>query len=197
MADKNPRIDLTVGGEPGGLVRFSYAHVFNTHTNSNNGKEEYSVSLYIPKTAVVTVKAIRDWVVATKKAMFTDRKKPVPPSFWNPLRDGDTDVKQSGEGFGPAAAGHYVLNAKADAEHPPKVVGIERGTDGKLLRITEGLKSGDYGRAGITLYGYVTGDSGVGCGLRTIQLVESGEALGSTADADADFGDYVDQPDVL
>lgn len=194
MADKLPRVQMTLGAEE--LVRFSYVHVFETHTNINNGKAEYGIQLLIPKTSP-DGKRIADAVTAMKKEMFADRKKPVPPDFWNPLRDGDKDVKQSGEPYGPAAAGHYVLSVKADEKYPPKVVGTTKGTDGKLLPITSGLKSGDYGRVGITLYAYLTGDTGVGAGLRTVQMVRESEALGSDANPDADFGEFADEPDVL
>lgn len=197
MADKLPRKDLTLGGVPGKLVRFSFVHVFETHTNSESGKDEYGTQLLIPKTNTEDVKAIQDAVAAIKKEMFTDRKKPVPPKFWNPLRDGDKDVKNIGESFGPAAEGHYVLSTKADPKYPPKVVGTQRDEKGKLIPITSGVKSGDYGRVGITLYGYTKGDSGVGGGLRTFQLVQEGESLGSQADADADFGSYEDEQNVL
>ena len=197
MADKNPRKDLTLGATPGKLVRFSYAHIFETHLNSESGKEEYGIQILIPKTNVEDVKAIKDAIAALKAEMFTARKKPVPPKHWNPLRDGDKDTRQSGEGFGPAAAGHYLLSCKSTEDRPPKIVGATKGPDGKLAVLASGVKSGDYGRLGVTLYGYTTGDSGVGCGLRTVQLVRSGEALGSEADPDADFGEFEDEPSVL
>lgn len=203
MADKLPRYDLTLGGKA--LVRGSYVHIFETHTNSESGKDEYGIQALIPKTATIDgkvvanpdVKTIVDHVAKIKKELFTDRKKPVPPEFWNPLRDGDTDVKQNGEGFGPAAAGHMVLSTKASDDRQPKIVGTTRGSDNKLITIDKGVKSGDYMRLGITLYGYTKGKSGVGTGLRTVQLVEAGEALGSEADPDQDFADFNDEPEVL
>ena len=117
MADKNPRIDLTLGGVPGQLVRFSYVHVFAMHTNSESGNDEYGIQLLVPKTNVADVKALKASIAQIQKEMFADKKKPVPPKFWNPLRDGDTDVRNNGEGFGPAAAGHYVLSVKSSEEN--------------------------------------------------------------------------------
>lgn len=198
MADKLPRVDLTLGGAGAGkLVRFSYVHIFETHTNSESNKDEYGIQILIPKTNVEDVKAIQGAIAQIKKEMFADRKKPVPPEFWNPLRDGDKDTRQNGESFGAAAEGHYVLSSKASEDRQPKIVGTQRGEGGKLLALTSGVKSGDYGRLGITLYGYTKGKSGVGCGLRTVQMVQVGEALGSEADPDADFGGFEDEPDVL
>ena len=153
--------------------------------------------LLIPKTATATVVALKAAIAEIKKEMFPGGKKPAPPGFHDPLRDGDTATKKNGQSYGPTAAGHYVLNANAYEDRPPAVVGTERGPDGKLLPITSGVKSGDYGRAGITLYGYTKGDSGIGVGLRTLQRVFVGEALGADADPDVDFGGYNDEPDVL
>jgi len=202
MADKLPRYDALLGGKGAPLVRFSYVHVFETHTNSESNKDEYGIQLLIPKAGAdgksnPDVKVLQDLIAKIKKETFPDKKKPVPPAFWNPLRDGDTDTRQNGEGFGPAAEGHFVLSSKSSEDRQPKVVGTTRGEGGKLLPLDSGVKSGDYGRVGITLYGYTKGNSGVGCGLRTVQLVEVGEALGSEADPDADFGEFDDEPDVL
>lgn len=200
MATQTPRYEMTLGAEE--LVRFSYAHLFKTHVNSNNSRSEFGSMLLIPKTSP-DGKRIAEMVARIKKEMYVDLKKPVPPNFWNPLRDGDKDVKQDGSSYGPAAEGHWVVSAKnaerKDGTPPtaPKVVGTQKGQDGKLLPLTGGIKSGDYGRVGITLYGYTTGDQGVGVGLRTVQLVREGEALGSDANPDADFGGFADEEDVL
>jgi hypothetical protein len=202
MSDKLPRYDVLLGGTDAPLARFSYVHVFETHTNSESNKDEYGIQALIPKVGAdgkpnPDVKTLQDRIAQIKKELFTDRKKPVPPEFWNPLRDGDKDVKQNGESFGPAAEGHFVLSTKAAEDRQPKVVGTQRDEKGKLVALTTGLKSGDYGRLGITLYGYTKGKSGVGAGLRTVQLVQQGEALGSEADPDADFGGFDEEPNVL
>ena len=200
--EKLPRTDVTLGTVPGELVRFSYFNLI-TPRPDNFSKEVpaplmYNAQLLVPKTNATDVKLVRDFVASMKKEVFTDKKKPVPANFWNPLRDGDTDTKENGDSYGPAAAGHYVLTVKADAEHAPKVVGTQKGEDGKLIRLTGGFKSGDYGRAGISLYGYeFKGKWGVGCGIRTAQLVQEGEALGSEADPDAEFGEFDNEGDVL
>lgn len=196
MAEKHPRRQLTLGAKE--LVRFSYVHVFDLHVNSQSGNEEYSVQLLIPKTST-DGKTVADGIAEIRKEMFADKRKPVPPKFRNPLRDGDKDVRETtGEPYGPAAEGHYILSAKAYPERPPKVVGTSRDADGKLAALTDGgVKSGDYGRVGITLCGYMTGDTGVRVELRTLQLVQAGEPLGNEADPDADFGGFEDEPNVL
>jgi hypothetical protein len=173
------------------LVRFSYLHVFKPHLNSQSGKQEYSVRLHIPKTSP-DGKEIKQLIDSMKKAMFADKKKPVPPGFWNPLRDGDTDTKQDGTGYGDDAKGCYVINAKASIDYPPSVLGTTRGPNGKPLPLTGGVKSGDYGRALIRLYGYYTGTSGVGVGLSALQFVMEGDSLGGDSGSEA-FDEFLDE----
>jgi hypothetical protein len=194
---KSSRVALKLGVKPGKLVRFSFLHVHKAHLNSESNKEEYSVQLLIPKTNTEDVKGLKDAVAACLKAEFTDQKKKVPPGAWICLRDGDTDTKTNGDSYGDAAKGHYVLNAKADLDHKPKVVGTVK-IDGEPQPIgPEEIKSGDWGRVAVNLYGYSKGKGGVGCGLDVLQRVQEGEALGSSVSAKDAFGEYDDEDDVL
>jgi hypothetical protein len=195
MAEKT--IKLVLGGTPGKLVRFSHlnAHTPRQDKFSKEPKLQYSCAFLIPKTNVEDVKAIRAAVADCLKAEFTDKKKPIPPGHWNPLRDGDKDTKEDGTAYGDEVKGHYLINSKTSEDYPPVVVSTTKGADGKLLRIGKAdIKSGDWGRAEITLYGYNFKAGGVGAGLNKVQLVQEGESLGgSGGSADDAFGQFEDE----
>lgn len=187
-----PRSKVVLGAQTGHLVRFSYLTVFEPRMNKQSKALEFSVALLIPKNSP-DVKAVRDEIDRLIAEQWTSKGKKLPPKFWNPLRDGDTDVNQKGDSLGPEAKGHYVLNAKAAADKAPQVVGTTRDQNMKLVPLTKGgVKSGDWGRASVNLSAYTKGDSGIGAYLNSIQLVKIGDPLGSSASADDDFGDFVD-----
>lgn len=199
MTEKTMKVLL--GATPGKLVRFSYlnAHTPRQDPFSKEPKLNFYCTFLIPKTNVEDVKAVKEAIAECLKAEFTDKKKPIPPGHWNPLRDGDKDTKENGEPLGDEAKGHYVLNSKTSDEYPPSVVSTTKGADGKLLRIGKAdIKSGDWGRAEITLYGYTFKAGGVGAGLNKVQLVREGESLGgSGASAETVFGAFDDESGVL
>lgn len=195
-SEKGSRIKLILGGVKGKLVRFSHLHVFETRLNKESGKLEFSTALLIPKTNVEDVKAIREAIDALKKETWTDNKKPIPPQFWNPLRDGDKDVKQNGEALPEECKGHYLLNVKTGEDNPPDVVGTTRDEKGKFAPLTKAdIKSGDWGRASINLGAYTKGSGGVGAYVSRIQLVKKGDPLSSRGSAEDDFGQFDDLDD--
>jgi hypothetical protein len=189
---KNERVKIILGGNaPGKLVRMSYLHAHEARMNTQNGKMEFGVTVLIPKANVEDVKAVKAAIDQLKKTTWLDNKKPIPPQFWNPLRDGDKDTKQNGEPMGEECRGHYVVNCKSD--QAPVVVGTTKGTDGKYLPIAKTqIKSGDWGRVSVSLYAYTKGLGGVGAGLANIQLVREGEALSGRSSAEDDFGQFED-----
>lgn len=201
---KNSRIKLLLGGTPGKLVRFSYLHAHEPRLNTQSGKMEYSVTALIPKANTEDIAAIKKSIDALKKATWLDQKKPLPPNFWNPLRDGDKDTKQDGSQYGEECRGHFVLNCKSD--EGPSVVGttkVDTPTGAKLAPLgKKDVKSGDWGRVSVSLFAYTKGSGGVGAGLANIQLVKQGEALSGRSSAEDDFGafddlDEADMPDPL
>lgn len=185
------RSKMLLGGTPGRLVRFSYLHVHEQRMNQQNGKLEYALTVLIPKSNTEDISAVKRAVEALKKATWADKGKPVPPGFWNPLRDGDHDTKQSGEPLGAECKGHYVLNCKSD--QPPGVVGTTKDSQDKFVAVSKtGIKSGDWGRVSVNLYVYTKGLSGVGVGLNNVQLVRQGDALGSRTAAEDDFAGFAE-----
>lgn len=191
------KIKMTLGGaEKGKLVRLSHVHLHEARENKYSKAIEFSVAALIPKDNAGDIKGMKDAIASLKKQMYADNKKPVPPQFWNPLRDGDNDVKQDGTPYGPECKGHYVVNCKTDVDHAPNVVGTQRDADDKFMKLgRRDIKSGDWGRVSIALAGYVKGTGGVGVYLSSVQKVREGDPLGSQSSAEADFKDFDDEDD--
>ena len=201
--EKKHMATRVVLGDAEELVRFSHEHVFQKHMNKESGKFEYSVTFLIPKTATKTIARIKA-AVKEQAAILFDLNQ-LPPMFWKPLRDGDTDVNSKGKPYGDECKGHYVLAAKLEVktkadgtpeyDEKPEVKGTTRGKDGKLVDLTGGLKSGDWGRGSVNLKSFTKGVGGVGCYLNSVQLVREGDPLSSRGSADDDYGDYSDGGD--
>lgn len=204
MADKKiPATKLILGATKGKPVRFSHLHVFEARLNTESGNNEFSTAVLIPKENVEDIKAIKAAIELQKKLTWLDEKKKIPPQFWNPLRDGDTDTKQNGDPYGEEAQGHYLLNCKSGEDSPPEVVGTTRVRDEKtgkvkFARLDKGdIKSGDWGRVSVNLTAYIKGTGGVGAYINSVQKTEDGEPLANRSSADDDFGQFDDADDDL
>jgi hypothetical protein len=177
-------------------VRFSYLNVHEAKLNTESDKMEFSVAAMIPKGNVEDVKAVRDAIEAQKKAIWFDEKKKLPPQFWYPLKDGDEDTKQNGDPLPEEYKGHWILNCKTGEDSQPNVVGTTRDEKGKFVPLAKNeIKSGDWGRIGINIKGYVKGTGGVGAYLTSVQLTAKGDPLSSHSSAEDDFGDFDDDGD--
>ena len=165
-----------------GVVRASYVNVFKpreTRNDDGSTKKQYSIALLIPKGDTQTMKALKAAAEAAKEKKWGGK----PPSGLKmPWHDGDGDKPNGGE-YGPECKGHWVVNANANVENPPKVV------DRQVRPILDpaGFKSGDYCHVSLNLFGYDNKRKGVGVGLGNIQLVRSGEPLGSQRAPEDDF----------
>lgn len=203
--DKKASVELIIGKHRAALPRFSYLAAFTPKMNRESNKLECSTQLLIPKVGKdgkpnPDVQEIKDAIAKIKNDNWLAKKKPVPPKWWDPLRDGDTDVKQNGKSYGAECKGHYVLSVKTgdnkDTNEPviPLVVGTVKSSDGKYVRLSAGeIKSGDYGRITVRLVGYEKGTHGVAAYFSKMQLVEQGEALGNGGtSAEDDFSDFDD-----
>lgn len=180
----NAPTKIVLGKVPGKPVRFSYLNVFTPRLNAQNQKQEYSVSLLVPKTNTEDVALIKAAIKAAIDKEFTANGKKPGPQAWNPLRDGDKDTKQDGSPLGAEAKGCYVVSAKMDADRgKPGVV------DAQMQPVLDpkGVVSGDWGLASINFYGYSKGTGGVGAGLHNIMKVKDGEPLGSQSRPEDDF----------
>ena len=98
------------------------------------------------------------------------------------LHDGD-GLRPTGEPFGPECKGCWVFTAST-SDRPGCV-------DENLQPLMEPIKSGDYGRVSVNMYGFDTaGNRGVAAGLNNVQLLERGESLGGRTDAATDFAEF-------
>ena len=102
----------------------------------------------------------------------------IPPTWKNPLRDGDTERPDN-----PDYAWHMFVNANSD--NRPGIVDVYLNT----IIEKEDFYSGCYGRASITFYVFNTHCiKGVACGLNHLQTLAAGERLPRGSSAEADFG---------
>lgn len=163
-----------------GLVRFSYANVFEPRANEEGKEAKYSICLLIPKSDTATVEMIKAKIaeaIDAGQATLQGAKKGVK----SPLRDGDEEKEA------PEFAGHYFLNASS------KRAPIVLDEQNQPILNRADFYSGCYGRASINFFAFsVSGNKGVGVGLLAVKKVKDGEALGSSyteSEAAADFSD--------
>lgn len=174
-----------------GLVRFSYAHVFEPKAIQQNQDPKYSVSLIIPKSDKDTVAKIKAAIEAAKVEGTAKFGGKIPPTLKLPLRDGDEE-RPDDEAYRNA----YFVNANAGANNRPQVV----DRDLNPILDKEEFYSGCYGRASINFYAFNTnGNKGVACGLNNVQKLKDGDKLGSGSTAAEDFGglEYDDDDDLM
>ncbi len=163
-----------------GLVRFSYANLFVPKAAPGSSALKYSVALLIPKSDTATVKVFNDAIAAAKKEGIEKFGSKWKPTKGLTLRDGDTDPGREGDA---TYAGHYFINANANADKKPFVVDKNVAP---ILDATE-FYSGCYGKASVNLFPYDTVSQGIGCGLNGVQKIKEGEPLGATVRAEDEF----------
>ena len=105
------------------------------------------------------------------------------------LRDGDVeaDLKED-----ESIKGYWFFNART--RRKPRVVGPRKNAQtGRFDDLEDGdIKSGDYGRVGVSFYGFNEGGIGVACALNNIQFLQVGDPLGGGRAAEEDFEDEED-----
>ena len=165
------------------MVRFNYVNLFKP-ASMNGSKPKYGVSVIIPKSDKVTIKAIKKSIEAAKAALENKKgaKAVDEEGFHNPLLDGD---KKGDEAYKDS----YFINAKSELK--PKVFNCnkEEGVDETTIY------SGCYGRASINFYGYSKVGRGVAAGIRGVKKYKDGEHLGGGANIEKDFDDDFDDED--
>lgn len=160
-----------------GKVRGSYVNVFASRMNDMSGKEEYSMSILIPKEDKETVARIRAVVAEVTKEKWGGK---VPGNLRQTLRDGDSERPDD-----PAYAGHYWLNLKS--KDRPGIIDKAR----KEVTDPREFVSGDYCRVSMSAYAYdFNGNRGVAFGLGNIQVLGRGEPLSGRARAEDEFDDF-------
>lgn len=162
-----------------GLVRLSYANVWEPKAANENAQPKYSVSIIIPKSDKETLKKINDAIDAAIEEGIGKfgGKKPNKAAIKLPLRDGDIE-REDDEAY----KGAYFVNANSVT--PPQIVDTHVQP---ILERSE-VYSGVYARVSINFYAFNSnGNKGIACGLGNIQKVKDGEPLGSRTNAADDF----------
>ena len=155
-----------------GIVRLSYANIWDPKAPVSGGDPRYSCSLIIPKSDTETVDAINraiDCAIQEGIGKFGG-KIPNKAALKLPLRDGDLEREDD------AYKGCWII--KANSKTAPQVV------DRHVQPIIDRSE----------IYSGVNGNKGVACGLGNIQKIRDGEPLGGHTNASNDF-DAVDDGD--
>lgn len=176
-----------------GLVRFSYAHLFEAVAIDEGSDEKYSLSVIIPKSDTKTLTAIKN---AVEKAKEQGKSKKwggkIPAKLKTPLRDGDEERPED-----EAYKDSYFFNCSSS-----KQPGVVNAKCQPILDADE-VYSGCYGRVSVNFYPFDSnGSKGVAAGLNNVQKLKDGERLGGATTAEDDFGDdfgdeFVDDDDFL
>lgn len=162
-----------------GMVRFSYAHVFEPWAGNPGDEPKFSVCLLIPKSDTETINRIKAAIQAAAQAGINTLGGKIPANLKQPLRDGDAERPDQ-----PEYAGHYFINANSKTK--PGVV------DANLQPIidTTEFYSGCYGRASVNFYAFNrNGNKGIACGLNHVQKLADGDFLGGRSRAEDDFAE--------
>ena len=172
-----------------GVVRLSYANVWEPKAVNEGQTPKYSVSLIIPKDdkdTVAKINAAIDAAIEEGIGKFGG-KKPNKAALKLPLRDGDVERDED-----EAYANSYFINANSPTA--PQIV------DTKVQPILERgeVYSGVYARVSINFYAFNSnGNKGIACGLGNIQKVRDGEPLGVKSKAEDDFDQLPDDDNGL
>lgn len=177
--EKNSKAETYVVGGP---ARFSYAYVFQARTNQDTGKNEYSVSILIPKKDKALVAKVKDGIAAAVKYGVEKRKEwggKKPNGLRNPLRDGDEE--KDGDAV---YKGMYFITAKNTIR--PGVV----DEDLNKIMDEEEFYSGCWGNFAVNFYPYgpTKGNVGIGVSLQNLQKTKDDEKLSGGRSAEEDFG---------
>jgi hypothetical protein len=165
-----------------GVVRLSYAHLFEP-TSINEGEDKkYSVSILIPKKDKVTIAKIEDAIAAATQQGKEKWGGKIPAKLKLPLRDGDVDRPDDD-----AYVGHYFINASTKSK--PGVV----DKDLNPVLDQEEVYSGCYARVSVNFYPFeASGNRGVAVGLNNVQKLKDGEPLAGKSSALDDFSEELE-----
>lgn len=167
-----------------GLVRFSYANVWEAKAMKGSETKKYSTSLLIPKDDKKSLEKIRlamEAAIELGKTKFGKSWDPKKPKFHKPLRDGDIDRPED-----EAYENQMFLNASNTKQ--PGI--LDRYKALIPADKQDEFYSGCYGHASITLYPFDTnGNMGVACSLNHVMKVKDGEAFSGVVSAEKAFAD--------
>jgi hypothetical protein len=169
-----------------GRVRGSYVSIFKPRVNtlSNPPREEYSMTLLIPKTDVKTVSAIREKIKLAIAKKWGDKP---PHGLKLPLKDGDDPDLGKGDA---AYKGMFFL--RVSSREAPTILDAGRNP----VMDAKAFVSGDYCFAAINAFAYETRNQqnvviskGVSFGLNHVMIAGKGEPLTGRQSAEDAFAD--------
>ena len=161
--------------------RLSYANIWEARQSMEGDKMQYSCCLLIPKTDTATIQRIQKLMAKIEsEAVATKWGGKKPASYAHPLlRDGDTDPTKGGDSN---YAGCYFINAKANADHPPKII------DARCTPVIDRdeVYSGCYANGKVSIYANNNpkGGKGISAGLVAVQKTKDGARLGGDTGTD-------------
>lgn len=168
------------------VVRCSFPHLADTHVAPGSSTPKYSIALMLDKKDpehMAFMKLLKQDAAKTAvdkhgKKVWEDAK----PGKWRwPWRDGDQEGRPEWEG-------HWILNASANEQYRPRIVGPDLRELTKD-EVREKVYAGSWVRVSMNHYawGPNVGGSGVSLGLRNVQKVRDDEPFGSASRPEDDF----------
>lgn len=169
-----------------GLVRFSYAHLFEPAAVDEGGDKKYSVAIIISKSDKDCIARIKAAIEAAKEQGKSSKfGGKIPANLKMPLRDGDAERPED-----EAYANAFFINCTS--KQKPGL--IDR--DKNAILDQADLYSGCYGRVSINFFPFdAKGNKGIAAGLNNVQKLKDGEPLGGRSSAEDDFADDVEIED--
>lgn len=162
-------------------IRVSYAFLTKPKQN-DRGEDKFSATILMPKSDTKKYAELRACEREAAEKKFPGKPAAFYTAIKSVIHDGD-GLRPTGEPFGPECKGHWVFTAST-GDRPGCI-------DENLQPLMEPIKSGDYCRVSINMYGFDTaGNRGVAAGLNNVQLLERGESLGGRSDAVSDFASF-------
>lgn len=164
-----------------GVVRASFAHVYQAVIPLGGGDPKYSITLLIPKSDASTLNALSAEIERVKQANAQQFGGQI-AGLKTPLYDGDGTMP-SGTPWGEECRGCMVL--RASSKEQPAIV------DANIQPLLEpnALYSGCFVRASVNFYTYNQPmNKGIGCGLNAVQKIADGEPLANRITPEEAFG---------
>lgn len=166
-----------------GRVRGSYVSIFRPRMNTLSvpPREEYSMTLLIPKTDTATINKVREKIKIAISKKWGDKP---PTGLKLPLKDGDADRPDDA-----AYKGMFYL--RVSAKEQPTILDQQRAP----CLDPKAFVSGDYCFAALNAFAYETRQNnvviskGVSFGLNHVMIAGKGEPLTGRQSADDAFAD--------
>lgn len=178
-----------------GMVRFSFAQVFEPKAMQVGQDPKYSIMCLIDKKDTKTLAQVKELIdMALKKGIkdgVITEGQTKSKNFKIALRDGDEYYNEQPGPAREACKGNFFFNASCKEDRPPKVV------NSNLQPIIDKSEfySGCYGYIEVNAYPYnVNGGFGIAMGLNAVMKKTEGDRLDNRVSVEDAFKDVADMP---